>query len=212
MHVQAPGPTQWMYINVILEGSELFVPTVRSPAPKGVQPQTTTASESGILMAWKAMRFGYFWGGRNETILRINADHLSAVGRSSAMSPQQVNNAFSNPLLFWTAILRTFKCPVQMGTSLSDVQSGCPGTIPSHCRGVLAATSKGATQACHQRYRASDRAACSGGLQHSSNDPRTAQQHLSACRSQGRGNLYSSSSQHRMAVSKFVVCPVCSRA
>jgi len=89
-----------MYINVILEGSELFIPIVQSPEPKVVQPQTSTASESGILMAWKGLRFGYFWGGCNETILRINADHLSAVGRSSAMSPQQVHAAFSIPPLF----------------------------------------------------------------------------------------------------------------
>ena len=63
--VQAPGPTQWMYINVILERSNLLVPLhTHEAAPLHVlnrqrrerQREIQRQTEPGLLFAWRTLR------------------------------------------------------------------------------------------------------------------------------------------------------------
>ncbi len=81
--MQALGPKQWMYINVILERSELLLPKAHAPEPRHAQSETV---DTGLLTEWSGLRVGYFWGGYNETILRINANDLST---SCQLAPTQ---------------------------------------------------------------------------------------------------------------------------
>lgn len=63
--VQAPGPTHWMYINVILERANLLVPLhTHEAAPLRVlnrqhrerQREIQRQTEPGLLFAWKTLR------------------------------------------------------------------------------------------------------------------------------------------------------------
>ena len=78
-----------MYINVILEKSELLLPKPRAPEQHGAQPGAFMAEDTGILTAWDGLRIGYFWGGNNETVLRINASDISAVCHVPTMQQPQ---------------------------------------------------------------------------------------------------------------------------
>ena len=63
--MQAAGPRQWMYINVILENSRVLVPLrVREAAPMRVlnrqhrerQKELQRQADPGLLLAWKTLR------------------------------------------------------------------------------------------------------------------------------------------------------------
>ena len=63
--MQAPGPKQWMYINVILERSNLLVPLhTHEAAPLHVlnrqhrerQREIQSQNKPGLLFAWKTLR------------------------------------------------------------------------------------------------------------------------------------------------------------
>ncbi len=51
----------------------------------------------GLSAAWQALRVGYFWGGDGETILRVNARQLSAVGCLPGVPQLQVRKPKPNP-------------------------------------------------------------------------------------------------------------------
>ncbi len=86
MCAQLLEPSQWMYVNVILEDSELFVPLAYTgilPPPHSPHPvggSSGTAVACGLSLSWHQLRVGHFWGGDGESILRINGDALSAAG------------------------------------------------------------------------------------------------------------------------------------
>ena len=72
-----------MYVNVILEDSELFVPlpyTGILPAPNSGGGGSSAVGACGLSLSWHQLRMGHFWGGDGESILRINGDALSAAG------------------------------------------------------------------------------------------------------------------------------------
>ncbi|KAK9808775.1 hypothetical protein WJX72_003363 [[Myrmecia] bisecta] len=77
---QMAGPGNWMYINVILEDSELMLPL---PDAGGRSHRREAGGRSalskGLLLRWHQLRVGYFWGGDGEGMLRVNANEMAAV-------------------------------------------------------------------------------------------------------------------------------------
>lgn len=78
-----------MYINVILERSEFLLPNAHAPEQHCAPTASMTVKDTGILTAWDGLRIGYFWGGNNETLLRINASDLSTVCHVPTMQQPQ---------------------------------------------------------------------------------------------------------------------------
>lgn len=71
---QGVGPTEWMYINILLERSELLI-----PLPEVSTPQSSARGcTRGLTLEWNQLRLGYFWGGEGECMLRVNAHNMSA--------------------------------------------------------------------------------------------------------------------------------------
>lgn len=115
-----------MYINVILEGSDLLAPVTQVPEQ---QPLPDKAQEGGFLAAWERLRFGYFWGGEGETILRINADHLSTICRNPAVqhpkaciSTSLIASVKYHPCLHkWMCMLHYIQSPELLSVDCQDL-------------------------------------------------------------------------------------------
>ena len=75
---QPENGSQWMYINVLVENSHLFVPLQDETLPGDLPAHDV---HPGLGFNWSQLRMGYFYGGDNECVLRFNAHELAALGR-----------------------------------------------------------------------------------------------------------------------------------
>lgn len=113
---QRAGPEQWFHINVDLERCTLLLPLpdaasaapalapARMPVRSGVavpggiaagraKPGAAAAKRSGmrgLSAAWQALRVGYSWGGKGETVASLSMRQLSAMGCLPGASQLQV--------------------------------------------------------------------------------------------------------------------------
>ena len=87
--LQAAGAQgkQWMYCNVIMQNSQLMIPL---PDAAALPERSPTAPAKGLMFQWSSLRLGYFFGGDNESLFRVNADKLSAVAQLPGVSDPQV--------------------------------------------------------------------------------------------------------------------------
>jgi hypothetical protein len=80
-----------MYINVIIERSELFLPLPDgSPAAQSLGSQHQASR--GLVLTWPALRTGYFWGGDGETVLRIDVQELAVKARLQGLRNSQASS------------------------------------------------------------------------------------------------------------------------
>ena len=89
LSLQDMGPNNWFYINVVLDNSELFI-----PLPDQSSDEVEHALNSklrGVALRWDQLRVGYFFGGDQEKILRLNAHEFSMIGRLIEVVHSQVN-------------------------------------------------------------------------------------------------------------------------
>ena len=69
--LQDPTNYQWMYCNLVMEASHLFLP-LADPQ------QEASAGSQGLFLEWQQFRAGYFFGGDGQYITRLNAFDLGA--------------------------------------------------------------------------------------------------------------------------------------
>ena len=68
---QDPANYQWMYCNLVMEASHLFLPLAEPQ-------QDPSAAPPGLFLEWHQFRAGYFFGGDGTYITRLNAFELCA--------------------------------------------------------------------------------------------------------------------------------------
>ena len=89
--LQDPANYQWMYCNLVMEASHLFLPLAEPQ-------QDPAAAPPGLFLEWHQFRAGYFFGGDGTYITRLNAFELCAwAARSDGTSNVRLPNPRSQP-------------------------------------------------------------------------------------------------------------------
>ncbi|CAD7705163.1 unnamed protein product [Ostreobium quekettii] len=93
-HPLQMAPDNWFYINVVLSKSEVFVPV----GPEWRRPRALASRQGGqgLKLSWDSLRVGYYWGGDQETTVRVDSQGLQgSVAGSGAETDRTVVMPFS---------------------------------------------------------------------------------------------------------------------
>ena len=88
-----------MYINLVLEGSQLSMPLLEAPSERPAGSAThgngNGHSLPGLFLEWNQLRVGYFFGGDGQCLTRLNAFELATWASLPDGSTQvRHNNSF----------------------------------------------------------------------------------------------------------------------